>query len=382
LSSSLTHGLENGVARFPDEIETIERLAAENFRGLAAALERHRIDAAYETRPEVALARAPHQTSWFAEAAALARRFGHDVDVLDRDGAQAIVRSPIVIGAFRHNDGNALVDPAKLAWGLRDTAIRLGVEVHESSPVRGLEDTNEGVRLLTDHGVLLAARAILATNGFPPLVSAIRRYVVPVYDHVLMTEPLSEVRRDAIGWRGREGLADAANRFHYFRLSADDRILWGGYDATYHWGGGVEPRFEQDDRVHRRLARNFFEFFPQLEGIAFTHRWGGVIDTCSRFSVMFGTALGGRLAYAVGYTGLGVGASRFGAHAALDLVDGLDTERTRLSLVRRRPVPFPPEPFRWPGIRLTIAAMDREDRTGRRGPWLRLLDRLGLGFQS
>jgi hypothetical protein len=97
---------------------------------------------------------------------------------------------------------------------------------------------------------------------------------------------------------------------------------------------------------------------------------------------MFGRAMSERLAYAVGYTGLGVGATRFGARTSLDLVDGLDTARTRLSLVRNRPVPFPPEPLRWPGIRMTIRAMDRADRTGREGAWLKLLERMGLGFQS
>ena len=83
------------------------------------------------------------------------------------------------------------------------------------------------------------------------------------------------------------------------------------------------------------LAQHFFTTFPQLEGVRFTHRWGGAIDTCSRFSVFFGTALGGRVAYATGYTGLGVAASRFGAEVALDLVDGNDTEATRLRYVQQ-----------------------------------------------
>ena len=382
LAASLTHGLENGMARFPDEIVEIERQAEENFRGIAEAIDRYGIDAEYERVGEVALAREPHQTAWFAEAADLARRHGKSVDVLDRDAARGVVDSPVVIGGFRHNDDHALVHPAKLAWGLRDAALTLGVELHEDSPVEAIEEVDHGARLVTRDGVVLADRVVLATNGFAPLVPAIRRYVVPVYDHVLMTEPLTSEQRAAIGWHGREGLADAANRFHYFRLSADDRILWGGYDATYHWGNGIAERFEQDRDVHRRLAASFFTFFPQLEGIAFSHRWGGVIDTCSRFSVMFGRAMSGRLAYAVGYTGLGVGATRFGARTALDLVDGLDTERTRLSMVRRRPVPFPPEPLRWTGIRLTVRAMARADRTGRAGAWLKLLERVGLGFQS
>jgi hypothetical protein len=80
---------------------------------------------------------------------------------------------------------------------------------------------------------------------------------------------------------------------------------------------------------------------------------------------------------------MGVAATRFGARTALDLVDGRDTERTRLRLVRSKPIPFPPEPLRWAGIHLTTRALTRADeREGRRGPWLRLLDSVGLGFDS
>jgi hypothetical protein len=121
----------------------------------------------------------------------------------------------------------------------------------------------------------------------------------------------------------------------------------------------------------------------QLEGIRFTHRWAGAIDTYSRLCVTFGRALGGRVAYAVAYTGLGVGASRFGALVALDLVQGRDSELTRLELVRSRPIPFPPEPLRYAVVQATRRALARADRRGgSRGPWLRLLDRVGAGFDS
>ena len=99
--------------------------------------------------------------------------------------------------------------------------------------------------------------------------------------------------------------------------------------------------------------------------------------------MFFGRTLGGRVSYALGYTGLGVGASRFGGRVALDLLDGRATEASALTMVRRRPVPFPPEPLRSAVIQLTrnrLAAADRNQ--GRRGVWLRTLDRLGLGFDS
>src|SRR5439155_1141525 len=114
------------------------------------------------------------------------------------------------------------------------------------------------------------------------------------------------------------------NQFHSYRRTADDRILFGGYDAVYRFGGPVGPEHDTDEATFGRLAQHFFTTFPQLEGLRFTHRWGGAIDTCSRFSVFFGTAHGGRVAYATGYTGLGVVAARFGAQVALDLLDDRD----------------------------------------------------------
>ena len=226
---------------------------------------------------------------------------------------------------------------------------------------------------------------LLATNAYRPLIPAIRRYVVPVYDYVLVTEPLSEAQQRAVGWRRRQGVADSGNRFHYYRLTPGDapRILWGGYEAIYHFGNGMRPELEDHAPTFELLASNFAATFPQLEGIRFTHRWAGAIDTCSRFCVTFGRALGGRVAYAVGYTGLGVVASRFGARVALDLLDGRDTELTRLQMVRTRPIPFPPEPLRYASIELTRRALAKADeRGGRRGPWLRALDRIGAGFNS
>jgi hypothetical protein len=79
---------------------------------------------------------------------------------------------------------------------------------------------------------------------------------------------------------------------------------------------------------------------------------------------------------------MGVGSSRFGAQVMLDLLEGRSTERTRLEMVRSKPLPFPPEPMRSAGIAATGAALRSADRSGRRNLWLRTLDRLGMGFDS
>ena len=177
-----------------------------------------------------------------------------------------------------------------------------------------------------------------------PSAGVLRRlalYTLPVYDHVLMTEPLTAAQLAAVGWEGREGLTDAGNQFHYYRRTLDDRVLFGGYDANYHFPGRIDPRLEQSRRRTSCSPGTSSRSSRSSTGIRFTHRWAGVIDTTSRFTPVFGTALGGRLAYAVGYTGLGVASTRFGARVALDLVDGRDTEVTRLGMVRRKPLPFP-----------------------------------------
>jgi len=214
-------------------------------------------------------------------------------------------------------------------------------------------------------------------------VRRVRPFVVPVYDYVLATEPLTGDQVESIGWRNRQGIGDSANQFHYYRMTADDRIVFGGYDAIYHFRRGLRPSLDQRRATFELLSAHFFETFPQLQGLRFTHAWGGAIDLCSRFCAFSGTSHGGRVAYTAGYTGLGVGASRFGAAVMLDLLAGAETERTRTALVETLPIPFPPEPFTWLGVTATRAALKAADRNqGRRNLWLRTLDWLGLGFDS
>jgi glycine/D-amino acid oxidase-like deaminating enzyme len=382
LNYSLTHGIENGRVRFPDEIRTIERLGSNNYEELRVDVDRYGIDAEFESTGELAVAVAPVQVGHLRETATLLEEFGQRAELMDRDQIQAEVHSPLYLGGLWQRSGAAMVNPAKLADGLRRAALAAGVQIFEHSRVHKLRAYGEGVAAVTDAGVVHAGGLLMATSAYEPLVPTVRHYVAPVYDYALMTEPLNESQLDSIGWKRRQGLGDSGNQFHYYRRSADDRILWGGYDAVYRYGGPVGPDLDDDEATFARLSSNFFTNFPQLEGVRFTHRWGGAIDTCSRFSVFFGRALGGRVVYALGYTGLGVGASRFGGRTALDLLDDRQTEATRLELVRRRPVPFPPEPLRSAVIQFTRNRIAAADRTGRRGLWLRTLDRAGLGFDS
>ncbi|MGH3358178.1 MAG: FAD-dependent oxidoreductase [Nocardioidaceae bacterium] len=178
-------------------------------------------------------------------------------------------------------------------------------------------------------------------------------------------------------------MGDTANQFHYYRLTRDDRIVWGGYDAIYHYGSRIKAQWDQRPETFETLGRHFFAYFPALEGIRFSHRWGGVIDTSTQFCAFYGTAYDKSVAYALGFTGLGVAATRFAAQVMLDLLDGATTERTELGMVRRRPKPFPPEPIRYAGVQATRWSLARADANqGRRNAWLKLTDAMGLGFDS
>ena len=299
--ASLTHGAANGRHRFPAEFATLQKLGAENLDAIEAALDRHGIDCEFERTGAIGVATEEYQVARLREAAA-------DDDgavFLDTSAIRAEVNSPTYLAGVWDTRGTALVQPAALAWGLAAACERLGVRIAERTPATALAAEADGVRVRLQDGVLRADRVALGTSAFPALVRRLRPYTVPVYDYVLVTEPLSAAERAAVLWRNRQGVADSGNQFHYYRLTADDRILWGGYDAIYHFGRGQRAAYDQRPATFARLADHFFTTFPQLEGIAFSHRWGGAIDTCSRFCAFFGTALRGRVAYALGYTGLG-----------------------------------------------------------------------------
>jgi glycine/D-amino acid oxidase-like deaminating enzyme len=385
-AASLTHGLTNGIERFPAEIATLEQLGRENLAGIETTIDTWGIDCGFERTGELSVATEPHQVDELREAQRQADALGVRLDYLDAAEMQADIHSPTFLAGLWDRDGCALVDPARLAWGLRRACEAVGVEIFEHSPVDAMSAARtptDGITLRMPHGQLAANRVALGTNASPSLERRLRRYVVPVYDYVLMTEPLNDRQMASIGWERRQGLGGSGNQFLYFRLTDDNRILFGGYDAVYYFNNGLGPSFEQRTETFLTLSRLFAETFPQLEDVRFTHSWAGAIDTCSRFCAFFDRSPDGRVASAAGYTGLGVGASRFAARVILDLLSGQETELTALEFVQHKPVPFPPEPIRYAGIQLTRWSMAKADRHGgRRNLWLRTLDRLGMGFDS
>jgi len=384
-AASLTHGLANALRHYPDEVDILEREGVENLAALVAFVQSEGIDCELEATGSLDVAVASHQVDDLREHVELAARHGLTLEMLDRDAIQAAVHSPRWLAGVRAGpDRNVMLNPAKLAWGLAAAAERRGAVVAEHSRVVSLRRHARGIRAEIDEGGAVdAAHAVVATSAYSGWLRRLVPLFVPVYDYVLVTEPLSPRQRESIGWDGREGMSDAGNQFHYFRQTADNRILWGGYDAIYHPGNRVLPAHDQRAATFDALAAHFVHAFPQLDGIRFEHRWGGAIDTTTRFTVTFGELLGGRVHYALGYTGLGVGATRWAAGIVRDRLLRPESPLLELRFVNSPPFPIPPEPVRTPAVELMRREVIRADAEGgRRSLILRTLDTLGIGFDS
>ncbi|MFD4635853.1 NAD(P)/FAD-dependent oxidoreductase [Lentzea sp. NPDC058436] len=383
VSPCLTHTTSNGVRRFAGEMPRLEALGRQNLNEIGEAVRRYGIDCDWQRPGELLVATQPWQLDDLRQTARFVEQFGGAPALLDAAEVRKEIDSPTYVGALADPEGSALVDPVRLVDGLHGACVAANVRVHEHTRATSIDVDGAGVTVTTLTGTVRARKVALATSVFAPLLRRLRWYLIPVYDYVLVTEPLSQAQLADVGWQRRQGVFDAAHQFHYYRLTADNRILWGGYDAIYHYGNRIDESLERRKATANTLATHFFETFPQLEGIRFTHSWGGVIDACTRFSPFFGTSHRGRVAYAAGYTGLGVGASRFGARVMLELLHGDEPELRDLTMVRERPRPFPPEPFRYAGVQLTRWSHARADAAdGEENLWLRAMNRLGYGFGS
>ena len=378
---SISHGISNAVARWPREAETLVRLGKENLDALEQDLIAYGIEAEYERSGKLNVAATPWQAEGLKSMQAGSAEFGIDSSLLEGADLDARFNTPAYCAGL-WDPNYALVNPTKIVEGLRRVCLEKGVEIYEDTPANSLKSNRDGVDIETPQGCLRAARVAMATNAAVPLLKRLRMAIIPIYDYSVVTEPLTNAQLAAIGWVGRYGIADSGNQFHYSRKTADNRILWGGYDAIYHFGSVRADALLHRSESFERLVKNFDRAFPALADVQFSHVWGGIIDTSARTTFFAGKAFGGRLAYALGFTGQGVSASRFAALTMLDLLDGLDTERTSLAMSRSWPVPFPPEPLRSLAVRWAQRDLAREDATGHRSLMLRTLDRFGIGFAS
>jgi glycine/D-amino acid oxidase-like deaminating enzyme len=288
----------------------------------------------------------------------LARSLGiTGIEWLERDAAREQVNSDLYLGAW-WEPRTALVNPLKLVRELKRVAVSRGALVHEHSPVISIS-RGRGFRVRTPRGTLDADRLVLATNAYSHLLDPVRRRQVPAWTYIVATEPLAAEQLAAIGWANRQGVEDARNLIHYYRLTPDDRLLMGGGPVGLSFGRDMERDANPVAWVH--LEDHIGRLFPALRGVRITHRWGGPFSVTADLTPAIGYAGDERCIYSLGCIGHGVSMTHLNGQVIRDLALGRRTELTETPFVNRRVLPWPPEPLRLAvsaGLRAYLQAED------------------------
>jgi glycine/D-amino acid oxidase-like deaminating enzyme len=323
------------------------------------------IDCGFARGGTVTLARSPAQwqraRASYADALAWGRT---DVHLLDRADALGVLDASGTVGAT-YTPHCAALQPARLVRGLAEACERRGVTLLDSTRALGIEPG----RVRTEHGTLSAEVVVRATEGQTPTLAGQQRTLAPVYSLVIATEPLPAEVWERIGLRRRETFSDHRHVIIYGQRTADDRLVFGGRGAPYHFGSRVRPAYDRDERVFARLRETLVELFPMLADVAVTHSWGGALGIPRDWCASVGLDRSTGLAWAGGYVGDGVSTTNLAGRTLRDLVLGTDSDLVRLPWVGHRSRRWEPEPLRWLGINAGLRAMtlaDAEERVTRR----------------
>ena len=292
-----------------------------------------------------------------------ARRIGAEADFeyFEDQRAREVIGSPIVRGVLKERRG-ALINPQRLARGLARVIDEMGVRVHERSPATAISSG----RVTTERGAVEAERIVVATNAYQHAFDQFKGRVVPIWSYAMVTEPLTDDQLGRVAWPGREGFEDKRNFITIGRLTADNRVVWGGRLAPYYRGNDMDIRHMRNDYVFDQLRGAWSQFFPMWSDVRFTHAYGGCVAITGTFLPYVGS-LGGGVLYGYGYNGHGVAPSHTVGQTLADLVTGRDSELTSLVFVDQKESRLPGEPLRYLGTRLTTALLERQDRKMDRG---------------
>jgi len=325
------------------------------------------IDADIAKGGTVVVARSTPQMQRAAAEVAEAREWGlgeRDLRLLTGTEARAMLNAAGVLGGTYTPDCAAL-HPARLARGLARVAEGLGVALYERTPVTAIEPH----RVVTPHGVVSADVVVRATEGYTSELPGHERAMVPVYSLMVATDPLPASVWDEIGLARRQTFADHRNLIVYGQRTADDRLVFGGRGAPYHFGSAITPAHDRDERVFTSLRAGLVELFPVLAGMPVPHSWGGALGIPRDWTASVGLDAATGLAWAGGYVGDGVATANLAGRTLRDLILGERTDLAALPWVGHRSPDWEPEPLRWLGVNLGLGAMtlaDREEHLTRR----------------
>ncbi|MDX2500474.1 MAG: FAD-dependent oxidoreductase [Deltaproteobacteria bacterium] len=289
----------------------------------------------------------------------LAHKLGLEgIEWLDETQTQEQVKSPLYIGAW-WEPRCGILNPAKLSWGWADVIRPLGVEIYENSPVAEITRQNGRVRLTTPNGSVRADKVVMATNAWSHFFKELKRKQVPVWTHIVMTEPLTEKHFKEIGWQNRQGIEDARNLVHYYRLTVDNRLVMGGRDVSLSYGQDMDQ--DLNPVTFEGLKDDVRELFPALKDIQFTHEWGGPVSVPLDMAPAIGFAGDKNVVYSLGTVGHGVSMTQLNGRTVADLILEKKTDLTDVFFVNRRTIPWPPQPLRSLAIKAIRGYMQWED---------------------
>jgi glycine/D-amino acid oxidase-like deaminating enzyme len=333
----------------------------ESVRAIGVWCAVHDVDAWYRAAPHWLVSCAPAQDGAGADAVD-----GHEVVALSAAQARERCGSPLFRGGVEARTG-ATVQPARLAFGLRERLLARGVALHEGSPVRALRVGAGGVEARTaGGGVARAGAAVVAVGCASGTLRPLRRRLTVASSHIVLTEPVPDVI-DALGWSGGEAISDGRALLHYFRTTRDRRILFGWAGGRMAAGARPFGRMEVDAQVVAQARADLVRFFPALAGRAIARAWGGPIDVSPTHLPAVLTLPGGRAFAAFGFTGNGVGPSHLAGRALAALAQGSDDPAGRLALVDPPARTVPPEPLRIVGATVLRGALVRAEGAAERG---------------
>jgi len=265
---------------------------------------------------------------------------------IDAAEARAMVDSERYLGGM-WEPRLLLVDPAKLVREEKRVALGRGARVYEDTPVLSIvseEGARGGFRLLTPRGSVVAQKLAFATNAYSHLFPTLGHKQVPAFTYMIATEPLSDAQLAPIGWEGRQGLEDARNLIHYYRLTPDKRIVMGGGPVGLTYAGSLDA--DSDEKAWRHLQEHICFLWPHLRGVRITHRWGGPFSVTTDLTPALGYVGDHRVVYSLGCIGHGVSMSYVnGRELAALLLERPETDLPPCPFINRRMIPWPPEPL-------------------------------------
>src|SRR3989442_2517821 len=303
--------------RYRDRGRQLYQGSLDAFALLEETITTNRIECDYAGRGRLRLAYKPRHVEHLA---ADARVGGEELEssarVLGGDALAAEIGSPVYHGALVYERSGGL-HPAKYFAGLARLAFDRGAHLHDRTPAVALMRRRQGgLTVRTPRGEITTRDVLLATNGYSDgLVPSVRRRIIPIGSYIIATEPLSADRaRSAIP--NRRMLFDSKNFLYYWRLSSDNRMLFGGR-ASFAPTKIAKAR----DWLYAALIR----VHPQLAGIMVDHAWGGNVGFTFDRLPHIGRTEG--ITYALGYCGTGVAMSTYFGQLAADWIAGGELPR-------------------------------------------------------